>query len=314
MMQQWIKERWAKKQWGKSLLDKSLWDWISLLLLPSLIGLGTIVVTNQQTNAQNTLSNQQYQQSQQLAQQVRWEDILNAYEDKISDFIVTDNLKQSQDGSDIQEVARSQTLDVLRRVDTNRRGAVIIYLEDLELVQGNVSQYGYRPPIIDLSDADLEEANLSNADLNDANLFNADLQNTTLISANLKGATLTSATLQGTNLELADLSHANLFDANLFDADLKDATLEGANLVGADLSSANLEGINLSNANLTNANLEGTNLAAIDQLSSTYSLSGTTMPDGINCKSVQDSHNIREQTVNRNTCLNNYKTNLQQGS
>src|SRR5437773_10977437 len=37
---------------------KSLWEWMSLLLIPLLVGLGTIWVTNQQTIQQNALAQQ----------------------------------------------------------------------------------------------------------------------------------------------------------------------------------------------------------------------------------------------------------------
>jgi hypothetical protein len=56
---------------------KTLWDWISLLLIPLLIGIGTIVVTYRQTDAQEALSMQlhqsdqaQHQQDAKLAQEV----------------------------------------------------------------------------------------------------------------------------------------------------------------------------------------------------------------------------------------------------
>src|SRR5690348_10747256 len=68
------------------LQDKTLWDWLSLLLVPLLIGLGTIWVTAQQTTTQNAVSQQlhssdqrQHESDQKVAQQARYDDLLRAY-------------------------------------------------------------------------------------------------------------------------------------------------------------------------------------------------------------------------------------------
>ena len=108
---------------------------------------------------------------------------------------------------------------------------------------------------LDLSDADLSDANLRGADLSDANLRGANLS-----YANLRGANLRGANLRGANLSYADLSDANLSGANLRGANLSDANLSGANLSGANLIDANLSYANLSGANLSYANLRGANL------------------------------------------------------
>jgi len=100
---------------------------------------------------------------------------------------------------------------------------------------------------IDLSGADLREANLSGADLIEANLSGADLR-----EANLRGADLIEANLSG-----ADLSGVNLRGANLRGADLSGVNLRGANLRGADLRGADLRGADLSGADMRWADLSG---------------------------------------------------------
>ena len=104
--------------------------------------------------------------------------------------------------------------------------------------------------LLDLSGADLSDANLSGADLSDANLSGANLSDANLSDANLSGANLSGADLRCANLRCAYLSDANLSDANLSDA----------NLSGADLRCANLRGAYLSDANLSDANLSGADL------------------------------------------------------
>ena len=113
---------------------------------------------------------------------------------------------------------------------------------------------------VNLSNADLRDANLSNADLSNAilryaNLSNADLSNAILRYANLLNADLYNANLSNANLSNVHLSSADLSSANLSNADLSNAILRYANLLNADLSKANLSNAILSNANLRYANL-----------------------------------------------------------
>jgi hypothetical protein len=118
-----------------------------------------------------------------------------------------------------------------------------------------------RALLVDLSGADLNNANLSEADLSFADLSGANLS-----EANLSGANLWIASLNNANLSYAILNHAVLADAdlsgaNLSEADLSEANLSGANLSGADLSNANLNHADLSGAKLFHATLVETKFA-----------------------------------------------------
>ena len=125
-----------------------------------------------------------------------------------------------------------------------------------------------------LSDADLSDANLRGANLSDANLRGANLSGANLSSANLsdanlirsylRGANLIRANLRGANLIRANLSGANLSGANLSSAYLSDANPIGANLNFADLSGVNLRGANLNFADLNFADLSGADLKGAD--------------------------------------------------
>ena len=89
----------------------------------------------------------------------------------------------------------------------------------------------------DLSHADLTETDLNGADLSFADLSHADFSEADLSGANLSGADLSYVGLLGTklndaNLSGADLNRAELDGAHLFRADLSDADLSGAYLYG----------------------------------------------------------------------------------
>ena len=79
----------------------------------------------------------------------------------------------------------------------------------------------------------LSDADLSDADLSGANLRCADLSNTDLRRANLRCADLSNTDLRRADLRCANLSDADLSDADLSDADLSDADLRGADLSGS---------------------------------------------------------------------------------
>jgi uncharacterized protein YjbI with pentapeptide repeats len=93
-----------------------------------------------------------------------------------------------------------------------------------------------------------QKCDLSGANLTDLNLDEADLT-----EAHLNGATLSLANLKGANLTKANLEKAELWGAGLTKANLKEANLKFAILVRADLTGANLTKANLTEANLKDA-------------------------------------------------------------
>jgi hypothetical protein len=162
--------------------------------------------------------------------------------------------------SPVRQIARASTLSALRQLDGERKGLLVRFLYESNLI-------GAPPdiaPIIDLSGADLSDANL---------------EDVRLIDADLRGANLSRANLHGAILHLAALRNANLNDADLTGADPEGAILRGINLGDADWDS-NLEGANLSNADLTDADLSNAIGWTNEQLAQAESLVGATMPDG----------------------------------
>jgi len=106
---------------------------------------------------------------------------------------------------------------------------------------------------------------LSEATLVDANLIGSQMSNVELNKANLSGAGLAYTTLMGSdlsyaNLSGADLAYANLaspvpgnqfYTTNLAHANLKDANLSDSNLTDVQLTDANVTGVNIKGATLT---------------------------------------------------------------
>ncbi|WP_204140854.1 pentapeptide repeat-containing protein [Halomicronema sp. CCY15110] len=104
----------------------------------------------------------------------------------------------------------------------------------------NPEGLGYAAPV-DLTGADLREANFESANLTGVLLNDTQLGDADLSDANLTDTQFVGADLQDANLRSANLEGANFQNANLRGADLRDCDLSVANLRGADLTDALLD-------------------------------------------------------------------------
>lgn len=136
----------------------------------------------------------------------------------------------------------------------------------------------------DLRSVILREAHLDGADMSGANLNDAELDGAYLIDVDLTGADLTLAALPGAHMDRADLSGAVLKQTNMAGADLSGAFLNNANLSAAIFTNTSLVGTDFINTVLTGADFRNADLTdakvSEEQMASTDSLSGATMPDG----------------------------------
>ena len=111
--------------------------------------------------------------------------------------------------------------------------------------------------IPDLSEAQLNGADLRRINFQGVNLCGANLRSAHLIEANLRKADLFGAALCQANLSQATLQKANLFGANLWGVNLQRANLTGANLYSANLRRANVSQARLVRASCKRATFEG---------------------------------------------------------
>jgi len=183
---------------------KTVWDWLQLLIIPVILAAGALWFNYHQDQANMQASNRQYQNDvniaatryandQQLAVDQQREAALQAYLGQMSNLLLVDNLGKSKQGDEVRQVARARTLTVLRSLDPARKGYLLQFLYQANLINKN-------DVIVDLSGADLSYADLKFAILSDAHLSGADL----------KHADLSYADLSGANLHIANLSFANL--------------------------------------------------------------------------------------------------------
>jgi hypothetical protein len=188
---------WLRWIWT-GLETKSSWDWLELLMIPVVLGLGAFWFNRQAREREQTLAQQARKEEQELANQERKndrriaedrarEDALQRYLDRMQELILDKKLRTSEEDAETRTVARARTLAVLRSLDGDRKGQVVRFLYEAGLIGNKVTEVdrGTHPtePIIYLIEADLNGANLSGAKLSGATLRYANLSN-----ANLRGA------------------------------------------------------------------------------------------------------------------------------
>jgi hypothetical protein len=226
------------------LRGKTLWDFIGLLIVPLVIALAGWWLSEISTRNQREIEDRRAQAQQQIEDDRVRQSVLQSYIQDMTELLLDKGLATSEPDEPIREIARSSTLAVVRQLDGERKGILLEFLFESNLVIRSSID-----PIISMSGADLS-------------------------GAILVGANLRFADLRGANLRFADLADANLRGANLFRATLSDTDLRGLNR-NTDLRATNLSSADLRFADLTGA-LHWTN----EQLAQAQSMVGVILPDG----------------------------------
>lgn len=249
---------------------KTLWDLLDLLIIPLVLALGAFGLNQSARKVEIEIAKNRDEIERQGRKEQENETALQNYLDKMSQLILEQGLTKSLPENPIRDVARSRTLTVLRVLDGLRKGLLLRFLYEAELINKSSTVINLRGA--DLSGADLYKVNLYNANLSEVIFKGANLE-----QAILEGANLSSVNLEGTNLCKASLRWANLSEANLVSANLHQATVVSANFDLANLSNAictnasiiqckfsdaNLNKVNLSFSNLTGTSFFGADLTS----------------------------------------------------
>ncbi len=231
---------------------KTLWDWMELLIIPLVLGVGVFLLNRSEQRRQA-----------EIAQQQREEDRQQAYLDQMTALLLKEGLRKSSEEDEVRQMARTRTLTVFRGLNGERKGILLRFLYDSKLVSNE-------SPIISLREADLRKADLHEANLRAANLRETDLSEANLSGANLSGANLSEANLSEANLFMADLGGAKLSDAILSRAILIRTNLSGSKLSGAKLNEATLLKADMRDADLRGVNLADSIIDFADLSQATY--------------------------------------------
>ncbi len=161
---------------------KTLWNWLNLLggaiLIPVVIGAATMWFSIKQHESDQSIALDQQQQV-----------VFQTAEDDIKDLLLTKGLQTSKPGDGVRIVARAEMLSALRQLDRERKGLLLQFLDEANLIaqrpKNDVIIYLWGA---DLSQTELFDAFFDAADLSGANLTYA--EGGEFRYANLKGATM----------------------------------------------------------------------------------------------------------------------------
>ena len=171
-----------------AIYGKSLFDWADAVATPIIVVViagvfGLIALgTRKRAQAERDLQDDRAR-----------EETLSSYLDHSSELVLDKGLARSEIGSPERAIALALTHAALRRLDGPRKGLLVRFLNDLQLIRSGQT-------VVPLSLADLTNSNLSKADLRDcdfsgANLSDADLHNADLRECNLGNCVLTNEQL-----------------------------------------------------------------------------------------------------------------------
>lgn len=250
---------------------RTVWDWVGLLGVGSAIGVVSYFFARHQRKREEAIANERAQA-----------EAFQAFLDQMSKLMVDKELKlpNQPNRNALREVAQARAISILLALDQNHKRNPLRLVYELGLINKD-------SPLVKLTNASLDQANLSELALPDACLRHIDLRGADLSGANLRGSDLSKADLRGTRLINADLSHTDLTDANLLPYDernpaklsvhnLKDGSVKDGStpskkdapstkelrfnkvkprITASDLRNTNLEGATLSGTLLGNTDL-----------------------------------------------------------
>jgi uncharacterized protein YjbI with pentapeptide repeats len=263
---------------------KTAWDLADLLIVPLALAFVAFILSWRQKQfeleqaradreAEQERARAERENERQIARHREEDAALNMFYDRMSDLLLSHNLRDSDETAEERSIARARTLTILRRLSPERKAALVQFLFEAGLILAQKT-------VIPLHGADLEEAEFGGADLRGIDLQEAIMPNAFLAWVNLQGSNLRGIILEGARLSGAKLGgadlrgaflggaelsrvrleEANLQRAHLRGADLRRAHLRGADLRGAFLGEADLRGAFLGEADLRGANLQGADL------------------------------------------------------
>src|SRR6266699_1681965 len=113
---------------------KALWDWLQLLIIPAVLVVGGFLL-NYTTSRDEQKSTQLRDQTERdVALDNQREQALRAYIDSMSELLLQENLRGSEEDDEVQKIARVRTLTVLPRLDGKRKSSVLQFLYESGLI------------------------------------------------------------------------------------------------------------------------------------------------------------------------------------
>jgi uncharacterized protein YjbI with pentapeptide repeats len=235
---------------------KSFWDWLQLLIIPLMLALGAFYLNS-------AADFRDYQ----IAQEQKHQEILTDYFSKMQDLIVETKKSKQTPGSkesnseerlllEFRTTAQALTLSVLEQLDGKRKGKVITYLAESQLITANNDNQSSLPEVENDNPSSLPEIKLNGANLKEIVLKNVDLYS--IIDMKNKDRIINGIKINNANMERANLSKVNLFKSDLMGSNLENATLQNVNFAGSTMKSSRFINGQITDVDFTGVNLSET--------------------------------------------------------
>jgi uncharacterized protein YjbI with pentapeptide repeats len=226
---------------------KSFWDWLQLLIVPLMLALGAFYLNS-------AADFRDYQ----IAQERKQQEILTDYFSKMQGLIVETKKSKETPGSkesnseerlllEFRPTAQALTLSVLEQLDGKRKGKVITYLAESQLITADNNEPSPQPEI------ELDGANLKGMVLNDVDqvvkngnklrviIKKSDMTdsrferiglfaNSDLTGSNFSNSILTSVDFTNANMPQAKFIKGKINNVNFTDTKLKETIFDGVKL------------------------------------------------------------------------------------
>ncbi|TRU89116.1 MAG: pentapeptide repeat-containing protein [Microcystis novacekii Mn_MB_F_20050700_S1] len=226
---------------------KSFWDWLQLLIIPLMLALGAFYLNS-------AADFRDYQ----IAQEQKHQEILTDYFSKMQDLIVETKKSKQTPGSkesnseeglllEFRPTAQALTLSVLEQLDGKRKGKVIIYLAESQLITVDNNE-PYPQPEIKLDGANLKGMVLNDVDqvvkngnklrviINKSDMTDSRfkriglLANSDLKGSNFSNSILTSVDFTNANMPQAKFIKGKINNVSFTDTNLKETIFDGVKL------------------------------------------------------------------------------------
>lgn len=203
--------------------EKKLWDWLDLLLVPAFLAIAAWLISQSEKSTDRRRELDRFEH-----------DNLAKYFELMTSLFVQDKLNEKSTTSQ-RSVGRIQTLRILRLSSGSKKGEVLQFLYEADMIQGS--------PIVSLNGANLCDGEFDNiilkkceirgayfcrASLVNAHLDEGNFGGSDFTSARLTGAHVNGASFKGADFKSATLKNMDLRKANIEDTDFKDANLDGS--------------------------------------------------------------------------------------
>jgi O6-methylguanine-DNA--protein-cysteine methyltransferase len=224
---------------------KSLWDWLQLLVVPSMLAFGAFYLNYSSEARDKELAIKQQQQ-----------EIVKDYFSKMQTLILEEkkirisqtppkqiekdykdyyskNSSSSKDQQKLspesQSIGKALTFAVLDEVNGIQKGKVITYLAEAGLINTD-------KPQIDLENANLKDMQLDSVILTNVNIRKAHMQNAKLSKVQFTASDLRGANFSGATLDDVFFSESNLIGSNFYGVIFKNVRLANSPAKGVCLS------------------------------------------------------------------------------